>query len=87
MKCKNITIGTTSTCDLIFIRNIIKKEVATKHKSTYNTDGNMCESGEHTGRYFRQSQSSKVNKYKLFYVLYSSEIFQISKIQKDSEKL
>ena len=59
--------------DLIFIRNIIKKKSATKHSSTDNTDGIMCESREHTGRYFRQSQSSKVNKYKSFYVLYSSE--------------
>ena len=73
-KCyQDITIVTTSLGDLIFIRNIIKKKSATKHSSTDNTDGIMCESKEHTGRYFRQSQSSKVNKYKSFCVLYSSE--------------
>ena len=62
-KCyQDITFVTTSTDYLIFIRNIMKKKIAAKHNSTDKTDGIMCESREHTGRYFRQSQSSKVNK-------------------------
>ena len=79
-KCyQDITLVTSSTHYLIFIRNIIKKKIAAKHNFTDKTDGMMCESKEYTGRYFRQSQSSKVNKYKLFYTLYFLQNIKNSK--------